>query len=96
MAIGGRDQAFLCVIADNSASPLKVNSDWPWKRGILQPAKGQHTIRIIQCTHAQSITYFHMMQFSAGAYFAFPPAPTLTSTLAELRGVGILRTTLCA
>lgn len=37
-----------------------------------------------------------MMQFSEGAYLAFPPDPTLTSTLAEFNGVGILRTTLFA
>lgn len=55
MAIGGLDQAFLCVIADNSASPLKVNSDWPWKRGILQKTAqkvNQHANLKIQCPRA--------------------------------------------
>lgn len=35
MEIGGLDQTRLCVVADNSASALKVYSAWPWKRGIL-------------------------------------------------------------
>lgn len=42
------------------------------------------------------MTYFHTMQFSAGAYFALPPEPTFTSTFAEFNGVGILKTTLFA
>lgn len=41
-------------------------------------------------------TYFQMIQFSEGAYFAFPPDPTLTSTLAEFKGVGIFNITLFA
>lgn len=36
------------------------------------------------------------MQFSEGLYFALPPAPTFTSTLAEFKGVGIFKTTLLA
>lgn len=36
MEMGGRDHTRLCVMAVNSASPLKVNSAWPWKRGIFQ------------------------------------------------------------
>lgn len=95
MAIGGLDQAFLCVMAESSASPLNVNSDWPWNRGILTFCESEY--RHIRYLYSQlQYTYFQMIQFSDGAYLALPPAPTLTSTLAELSGVGILRITLCA
>lgn len=40
--------------------------------------------------------YFQIIQFSDGAYFAFPPEPTFTSTFAEFKGVGIFNTTLLA
>lgn len=36
MEMGGRDHAFLCIIAVRFASAVNMSSDWPWNRGILQ------------------------------------------------------------
>lgn len=79
-------------MAVSSASPLNVNSAWPWKRGILE---GKILV-ILDALPGNTYTYFHIMQFSAGAYFALPPELTFTSTLAEFKGVGILKITLLA
>ena len=59
-------------------------------RGILQEGRceyGEPTMKVV--------TYFHIMTFSAGTYFALPFA-TLQSTLVVLSGVGIRTTTFVA
>jgi hypothetical protein len=59
------------------------------------------TIKLVFYAHTHTDkkkknTYFQIIQFSEGAYFALPPELTFTSTLAEFKGVGIFNTTLLA
>ena len=69
-------------------------SDCPCIRGILCERKVKHCFPSNLILEMED-TYLQIIRLSLGLYFAFP-RETLQSTLAVLRGVGTLMTTLLA